>query len=142
LPIRRQELKVNDESIEELRRLVESSDVSWLKGDVVLNPIFGITGPKGKLRGDGDIIVDGILYDVKTSRELRPPETLRQLLGYAVMNSMLSKPYLFDSLGFYFVRFGWRDTIRVSDLCPPDHFQALQRFIARKLGRTEARIEK
>lgn len=126
---------VPPENIDELRKLARASDTSWLLGDVVLNPVFGLEGERGALAGDGDLIVDHTLYEVKTSRELRPLETMRQLLGYVVMNSFLERPFKIDSVAFYYVRFGWRECVPVSQLCTKPDFAALQRFIGRKIGK-------
>jgi hypothetical protein len=134
-PVLPRDLKVNRDSIDELAKLANGSETSWGVGQVTLNPVFGVTGPKGVLGGDGDLIVDGTLYELKTSRELRPLETLRQLLGYVVMNSFLSPNYRINAVGYYYVRFGHRKTVALPELCTPEQFSAIQGFIGRKLGK-------
>jgi hypothetical protein len=141
LPVSRWDLKVNKDSIDELARLAEASDTSWLVGDVVLNPVFDLKGLKGVLCADGDLIVDGVLYDLKSGRELRPLETLRQLLGYAVMNSFLARSYPIDAVGYYYVRFGRLKQIELTELCTPAQFAAIQSYIGGKLGKSRPRTK-
>lgn len=134
-PVFAQNLNVNEESIDELAKLAKGSDTSWVIGEVILNPVFGLKGPKGTLAGDGDLIVDGTLYDLKTSRELRPLETLRQLIGYVAMNSFLRNRYRINAVGYYYVRFGHHKRVTLLELCTPEQFAAIQGYIGGKLGK-------
>lgn len=133
-PLSLPDLAVPDASVKELKVLAMASETLWLRGAVDLNPEFGLRGKKGRLLGDGDLIVDGVLYEIKASRELRPLETLRQLLGYAVMRSLDPSRPQFHSVGFYYVRFQYRYTIPLSSLVTPEQFERLRQFVLRKIG--------
>lgn len=81
-------------------RLVEPPDAV----SVVCGPSFdGSAFVRG---ADADLIVDGCLYDVKTTMKPREdlPRNLRQLLGYALLdwNDALG----LERVGFYFSRQG------------------------------------
>lgn len=56
--------------------------------------------------GDADLILDGCLYDVKTTEHPRRdfPVSLRQLIGYALLD--WSDTFGLKSVGFYFARQG------------------------------------
>lgn len=129
-----QELNVFDANIEELRKLAEGSDTSWASGRIVLNPRFDIGGTRRLLAGDADLLVDGVLYELKTLSELRPIETLRQLLGYVVMNSLRSRRRRIHAVGYYYVRYGLRLTYPLSELFAPEGFAGLRAYFARTLG--------
>lgn len=76
--------------------------------DVICGPVFdGSPFVKG---ADADMIVDGCLYDVKTTAHPRDrlPVNVRQLLGYALLDWY--DGYRLDRVGFYFARQGrWKD---------------------------------
>ncbi len=134
-PFTEHQLYIPPAIIDQLTDLARASDVSWAAGNIVLNPEFGVVGTRGTLAADGDIIVNGTLYDFKTGREMRRWETLRQLLGYAVLNSFRPKPYRINSVGYYYVRFDLREELQLSDLCTLRQFETLQTFVGRTVGK-------
>lgn len=77
-------------------------------GDVICGPTF--EGSAFVNGADADLIVDGCLYDVKTTVNPRDrlPVNVRQLIGYALLD--WHDKYGLDRVGFYFARQGrWRD---------------------------------
>lgn len=73
----------------------------------ILNPRFGLVGGGG---ADGDLIVDGVLFELKTYQGLLFPATIRQLLAYVLLDT--EDVYAISGMGIYMVRHGrliaWR----------------------------------
>ncbi|MPN02637.1 hypothetical protein SDC9_149853 [bioreactor metagenome] len=82
------------------------------ESDVVYNPNFGIAG--NYVGGaDGDILIDGVLYDFKTSKSCGYTwQDVTQLIGYYFLNEIsVEKGDFYEDLGirrvaFYRARFG------------------------------------
>ncbi len=86
--------------VADIMRLVEPPHAD----SVVCGPSFdGSTFVGG---ADADLIVDGCLYDVKTTMKPRDrlPQNVRQLLGYALLD--WNNALALESVGFYFSRQG------------------------------------
>ena len=89
--------------VADIMRLVEPPAAE----SVVCGPSFDGSAFVGG--ADADLIVDGCLYDVKTTVEPRRdlPRNLRQLLGYALLD--WNDALALERVGFYFSRQGsWR----------------------------------
>ena len=72
---------------------------------VVLNPTFSKC-PKDVGKADADLIIDGTLIDIKTTRHLRLTQAMySQLLGYHAL-SKLDGRFGIDRAGIYFARYG------------------------------------
>ena len=86
--------------VAEIMRLVEPPDAA----SVVCGPSFDGSGFVGG--ADADLVVDGCLYDVKTTMKPRQglPRNLRQLLGYALLD--WNDALALERVGFYFSRQG------------------------------------
>lgn len=125
--------ELRQEIMNEFSKLACASDISWLRGNVILNLVFSLVGNKASLIGDGDILVDGTLYELKTSCDLRPLETLRQLLGYVVMNSLAPR-YEIDAIGFYYVRYGAKVWYQLSDVATQEQIAVLGSVMKSRVG--------
>ena len=96
----------NDEVIADLCALSfafadAASDLVELRDRTVLNPIFRGSGLVGG--ADADLIVDGCLYDLKTSKQPGlSRETAYQLIGYALLD--FDDTYGIHSVGLYRAR--------------------------------------
>jgi hypothetical protein len=73
---------------------------------VVLNPMF--SGSLDVGGADADLLVQGTLFDLKTSKRPIDKKEIYQLLGYAILD--LNDKYKIKGLGLYFARHGF--TIR------------------------------
>jgi hypothetical protein len=63
--------------------------------------------------GDGDLIVDGILFELKTYQDLPFPATIRQLLAYVLLDA--DDGYGINGIGIYMVRHGKMVTWRLEE---------------------------
>jgi hypothetical protein len=79
----------------------------YLGRPATLNPVFRLVPGSG---ADGDMIVDGILVELKTYQGLLFPATIRQLLAYVLLDT--EDVYGIMGIGTYMVRHGrlivWR----------------------------------
>lgn len=126
-----------EEEIANLRALVAAIPEGCCEPEhtCLLNPTFG---DASELVGgaDADLIVDDLLVDIKTYRELRlTPEMLRQLVGYYVLLALSGeasgRPFAFERiqrLGIYFSRHGYLLELSVDDVLPPDALPLLTRL--------------
>ena len=84
-----------------------------------LNPGFRLVSDSG---ADGDLIVDGILFELKTYQGLLFPATIRQLLAYVLLDT--EDVYDIKGMGIYMVRHGqlivWRLQEALDSLGGPD----------------------
>ncbi len=86
--------------VEDLAGLMARAHSSWPSLSVapaILNPHF-------KPGVDGDLIVAGILYEIKTGLSLEFPAWIRQLLAYALLD--FTDEYGIAGIGFYLARHG------------------------------------
>jgi hypothetical protein len=56
------------------------------------------------------------------------------------MNSFLPKRHAIAAVGSYFVRFNHIERIQLSELCRPEQFAALQKYVGGKLGKKVPRL--
>ena len=99
----------DEKDVKDLKNLVSLVDHNLFiaKKQCVLNPTFGQSSED--LGGaDADLIIDGILLDIKTIKNLEfKREYFRQLIGYHILNLREKQMYgEFRRLGIYFSRFG------------------------------------
>jgi len=91
--------------VENMLSLIKASD--WkAERELILNPNFGDSS-NYIMGADADIVIDGVLVDIKTTKHLKLiKEYLRQLLGYYILNLREIDVYSVLSLGIYFARYG------------------------------------
>ena len=84
-----------------------------LQKPVILNPTFA--GSEDVGGADADLIIDGTLYELKTTKNNKlEPAWLRQLVGYLLLD--YNDELRIRGLGFYFVRHGQIMTWSVEEL--------------------------
>lgn len=90
---------------EQVRRL----PISW-RG-AIYNPVFG--GYRLIRGADGDLIVNGVLYEVKCSVDTFDGDAIRQLLGYCVLNILNERGLAISRIGLINVRrrFVWSEDV-------------------------------
>ncbi|MEH1930802.1 hypothetical protein [Nostoc sp.] len=129
---------INEQDIQDLRNLVSLLKPELFKssGKVILNPSWGEAAIL--VRGaDGDLIVDDLLVDFKTVKELKLKRSnFDQLMGYytlSVIEQKLEEDAIeLKRLGIYFSRFGVLYQINVEDVVNFETFpKFLEWFIAR-----------
>lgn len=121
--------------LNELKRIAGATDLErFRKESLVLNPVFSLKGSRLLIQGDGDIIVDGVLIDLKTSSILRLKENIRQLIGYWALNELSPKPHKIERLGVYYPRFGYYVEFMPSELMTNEQQGKIKMFFRRKLG--------
>lgn len=115
-------------SVAEPSSLDDMRQISWrfydgfsplLELPHILNPTFDGSIDVGG--ADADLIVDGALIDIKTSKNRRiDAYFIRELLGYTLLD--YSDRYHIDSIGLYMSRqgilFKWSLDEVIADLCP------------------------
>ena len=98
---------VSDEEATEIEALAELAKKTFDR-EKIGTPVFGPTFVGSSCVGgaDADLIIDGCLYDVKTSINPRQklPSTIRQILGYAVLD--WDDEYAIERIGLYLSRQG------------------------------------
>ncbi len=119
--------------------LVDMRDIAWRFYDnfnhflllpYSLNPTFD--GSLGIGGADADLIIDGTLIDIKTTKEQRiRPDWLWQLLGYVLLD--YSDHHRINGIGLYMARQGiflrWDIEEAIQGLCPgePNSIEHLRR---------------
>ncbi|RUO92278.1 hypothetical protein D7Y11_15450 [Corallococcus sp. AB018] len=113
--------RVDPREVDEVRRMLEHAplDEFTTSGTIFLNPTFGRYS-RAVGGADADLIVDGTLFEIKTTQEARVTlEHLRQLCGYFLLARATRQDDprfpLISSLGIYFARyaFTWRIPVEV-----------------------------
>lgn len=99
---------------------------------LALNPTFG-EGSHLVGGGDADIVVDDLLIEIKTLKESKlSAETLRQLVGYAVLANAFGVDDCpgtrIRRLGVLFARSGELVCFDLDEVCPADDQNALLEF--------------
>jgi hypothetical protein len=131
-------LPPDEKQIAELRSLLnivpkEAFEVQSL---LLLNPRFG----KGSLiagGADADVILDGRLIDIKTTRSCKVSKrALRQLVGYYCLHrvwgaSRLKKTHVITTLELYFSRFGAFRSIFLPELFSEKQLDLLSKRFAK-----------
>ncbi len=105
------------EEVNEVMRLmaVARTSFDWEHaGNVVIGPIFA--GSRYVGGADADLILSGLLLDIKTTEEPRKdfPNTIRQLIGYALLD--WDDEYGINGAGVYFSRQGKTVSWAMDDL--------------------------
>jgi hypothetical protein len=122
---------VNQQDIQDLKNLSAILDPNQFKtsGEVFINPTFGLAS--FSVGGaDADLIIDGLLIDVKVTKDFKfTLKYFRQLMGYYVL-SVLNKKYEhgyddaydIDRIGIYFARHGYLHVLNLQDIVNADTF--------------------
>ncbi|MBA7570013.1 hypothetical protein ES708_11758 [subsurface metagenome] len=123
MPPTLKQTKPDKNDMEDLRQLISIINPETFKADhtCVLNPSFGPEAAK-LMSAAGDIVIDDILIDIKTVKDLKVDRKIfNQLLGYYTLyriggiQGMPSNNQI-NWLGVYFSRHGYLHTYRVEDL--------------------------
>lgn len=121
-------LQVDEEDVRDLRALISAVDFSLFQtsGTVILNPQFKSSSlVKG---ADADLILDDLLVDIKTVRELDlQRRDFNQLVGYYVLSridALKGVPLTYDikRLGIYFSRHAYLFTFKVEEVIDEGKF--------------------
>ncbi|MBN9686951.1 MULTISPECIES: hypothetical protein [unclassified Corallococcus] len=108
--------RVERGEVDEVRRMIEHAplDEFTTSGTMLLNPTFG-RNSRAVGGADADLIVDGTLFEIKTTQEAKVTlEHLRQLCGYFLLARAMRQDEprfpVISNLGIYFPRYGytWR----------------------------------
>ena len=128
-------LLVARKNLNELKRIANATDLARFKKErVVLNPVFSLKGSKLLIQGDGDIIVEEVLIDLKTSSRLNLKDNFRQLIGYWALNELSPVRHNIERLGFYYPRFGYYIDFMPSELMTAEQQKKIKSHFRRKLG--------
>ncbi len=129
-------LEIAAHNVIELGRLASGTDLDrFKKPNLILNPIFCVEGSKSKIEADGDIVVDNVLIDLKTSNRIELKENLRQLIIYWTLNDLAYKGRQLDRLGVYYPRFNYSVDFSPSDLMSNSQLATIKTFIVSRLGK-------
>lgn len=115
--------KPDENDMKDLRQLISIVNQETFKADhtCLLNPSFGPEATK-LMSADGDIVIDDILIDIKTVKDLKVDRKIfNQLLGYYMLYRIggiqgMPPNNQINRLGVYFSRYGYLHTYRVEDL--------------------------
>ncbi len=120
---------LDEKDIEDLRNLMVLVEPNKFKssGVVVLNPTFGLAS---NLVGgaDADLLIDDLLIDVKTTKELSlEREAFNQLIGYYTLYKIdgidgAPSEHEVKHLGIYFSRYAYLYVIPVEDVIDSQRF--------------------
>lgn len=138
------------DDVRDLRRLISLIDPEMFRGkrSCFLNPTFGI-GSKLIGGADADLIMDGVLIDIKATKNIvLYRNDFNQLIGYLAMheiwgvNGLKRKPKV-SKIGIYFARYGSLQTFNVKEITDSKRFHRFLRWFktmieqrAKKLNRT------
>ena len=126
---------VKPQNIEELSRIANSTKLElFLNKTIVLNPLFSVQGSKLAIQADGDIVVDGVLVDLKTSSKLKLKDNLRQLIGYWVLNLLRGSEIDIQRFGVYYPRFSYYVDFSPSDLMTLNEQNNIISYFKKRLG--------
>lgn len=120
---------VDERDMEDLKNLISITKPEYFKAKkiCVLNPTFG---KASQLVGgaDGDLIIDDMLIDIKTTKKLElRRDYFNQLIGYYILYQIggiegLPPTHKIQRLGIYFSRYSYLFFINVSDIINEDTF--------------------
>jgi len=123
---------VHDEDIEELRSLIKIVDPGWFraKKHCLLNPTFG--DASAMVGGaDADLIIDGTLIDIKTTKEPKLKKIdYHQLIGYLLLHRIggadgLPANRRITDLAIYYSRYGQFFRVRKRDIASESRFEEI-----------------
>ena len=115
---------VDKQDIKDLRKLISAVDMQIFKAQkrCILNPTFG---KASRMVGgaDADLIIDDMLIDIKTTKNLEfPKESFHQLIGYLTLYYLgrgiqrkKSLPEI-NKLAIYFSRYAYLHVIEVENI--------------------------
>jgi hypothetical protein len=127
--------KAYREDIRDLRKLISLVDSAEFRAKNVclLNPHFGV-GSRLIGGADADLLIDGALIDVKTTKNIElSREHFDQLLGYLVMheiwgaNGLKRKPRI-SKLGIYFARYASLQVFDAKDIVRDEQYLGFVRW--------------
>jgi hypothetical protein len=123
-------------NVAELGRLASGTDLDrFKKPNLILHPMFCTEGSKLKIQADGDIVVDNVLIDLKTSQRIELKDNLRQLILYWTLNDLAYRNRRIDRLGVYYPRFNYSVDFSPSDLMSSSQYATIKTFISSRLGK-------
>lgn len=130
-----------DTMVEELRNLTNSiPQEKFLNAKIcLLNPDFGFAS---KLLGgaDADIILDDIIIDIKTVKNIGFQRSyLNQLIGYYILAKI--NGYEINKIGIYYSRYGYLFTMNINDIINPATFPAFKDWFCLKISKCEYNYE-
>jgi hypothetical protein len=129
-------LEIAAHNVVELGRLASGTDLDRFKRpNLILHPMFCTEGSKLKIQADGDIVVDNVLIDLKTSQRIELKDNLRQLILYWTLNDLAYTDRRIDRLGVYYPRFNYSVDFSPSDLMSSSQYATIKTFISSKLGK-------
>lgn len=124
--------------IEDLRRLYDIIPQDKFRGanHVLLNPTFG-SASRLVSGADADIVLDEMLVDIKTVKNLTlKPDYWRQLVGYVVLADLagdeLDEMPRFSEVGIYYARHGtlWRSS--ATDIYEHEKYEQFKEWFCEK----------
>ena len=128
-------LEVSRDNVEELSRIVDATELDRFKKEhIVLNPSFSVIGSRLLIKADADIIVDGVIIDLKSGSKLTMKGNLRQLIGYWILNNLRDEPLEIRRLAVYYPRFKYYVDFLMSDLMSPAEEICISGFFKSSLG--------
>ena len=128
--------EVRRENVNELGRIADATDLSRFKTkNAVLNPTFSAMGSKLHIKADADVIVDGVLVELKSGSTLAIKDNLRQLIGYWILNGLRIVPLKIKRLAVYYPRFKYFIDFPVADLMNPAEEANISEFFKSSLGK-------
>ncbi len=134
--------QVNPEDIRDLRALISAVDFSLFQtsGTVILNPEFKSSSlVKG---ADADLIIDDLLIDIKTVKELDlQRRDFNQLVGYYILSKIdqlkgVQLPYNIKRLGIYFSRHAYLYTFDVEEVVDEQRLPEFLEWFQLRAGRS------
>lgn len=127
--------KVDAQDVDDIRSLISLVDSKLFKGKTIvrLNPTFG-EGSWLVGGGDADVLIDNMLIDIKTTKQLKVRrDTYNQLIGYYTLAAIggidgVPPNHRIDKLAIYFSRFGELLTFDVSDVINAKSFPSFVKW--------------
>ena len=129
---------VDEKILEDLKRMIFLVDKkSFLAKKIcILSPTFG----QGLLfgGGDADLIIDDMLIEIKTDKELElPRDYFHQLIGYYALYKIggidsLPKEHDIKRFGIYFSRYGYLHVININDIINDKTFPSFLKWFIEK----------
>lgn len=110
---------LNQTDLKQLTDVAKSMEPLFkMNHSLICNPNFTSTILFSRINADGDFIVDGTLYDIKTtSKSSYNKDYVHQLIGYYLLNKYeLHNRYDINQLALYFARYNHVATLSVEKL--------------------------
>jgi hypothetical protein len=133
--------KVREEDVRDLRRLISLVDPKQFvaKKRCVLNPTFK-NASKLVAGADADLLIDGMLIDIKTTKYLKlDREYINQLIGYYILsriggidNVPRKHQRRIDTLAIYYSRYGFLFKFPVRNIAAQKRWQPVIRWFTLK----------